>query len=149
MLSWISLDHKCSDSGCWYCNDRCHNCFKPANAGYTKKDGYVAYKHCSELCKLLHFGNLSEIPFQADVINVHINTSLIGSVLLRLMKVVSTDLSVNTLFNIWLCLSQGHPRIPNGAPFVLLQVRTIKSSNFFSFFYRPGYVTWRTSVVCQ
>ena len=66
-FSWISLDSKCSDGGCWYCKNLCHNCMKPAGVGYTKMAEGAVYKHCSEHCKSLHFGDLNEISFQADV----------------------------------------------------------------------------------
>ena len=134
---WVSLDHRCSDGGCWYCLDRCHNCFKPVNAGYTKKDGNIAYQHCSERCMSLYFNNQCELPALVDLLCLKVKTPLIDTALLLLTKVVSTKLSANTLLCIQLCLSRDHHRIPNGALLALVQVRTTKVSNFLSFIISP------------
>lgn len=69
----------------------------------------------------------------ADITNLHINTYLIGNVILHVTKVLtSTDFSANAILNIQLCLAHDHPRILNSAPFALIQLRTTKVSNFFS-----------------
>ena len=130
---WISLDKKC-DPGCWYCKDLCHNCMKPANFGYAKTSENIVYKHCSERCYSLHFGKPSEAPFQGDLVCINVNKPLVNTIHLQATQVVETDLSVNTVFHINLCLSCNHPKVPNGVPYILLQVRSTKKYIFLSFF---------------
>ena len=81
-----------------------------------------------------------------DLTCLKVNTPLVDTVLLCLTKVIPTELSTNTVLSIQLCLSHDHHRIPNGAPFVLVQARTTKASNFLSFFVSldlsPGEPLW-------
>lgn len=127
-------DRKCSPDGCWYCKDLCHNCFKPASVGYTKTVASVAYKHCSERCRALHFDNISEAPYQADP--MHLNAPLIDTCLLRVTRVVSVDSSANAILSIHLCISNSHPKIPSNTPYVI-QMCTAIESKFLSFFVSP------------
>ena len=136
-FSSVSLDSKCSDGGCWYCKNLCHNCMKPAAVGHTKMAEGAVYKHCSEQCTSLHFSNLDEIPFQADLIHLKVNGPPNDTVLLQATKVASTKMSTNTVLSIQLCLSCADPRIPDNAPYALLQIRTKVRSVFLSFFISP------------
>jgi len=148
-FSWVSLDSKCSDNGCWYCKNLCHNCMKPAGVGYTKMAEGVVYKHCSEHCKSLHFDNLDEIPFQADLVHLKVNGPPNDIVLLQATKVASTKMSTNTVLSIQLCLSCAEPKIPDNAPYALLQIRTKMRSVFLSFLIlpdlSPGEHLWYTT----
>ena len=148
-FSWVSLDSKCSDGGCWYCKNLCHNCMKPAGVGYTKMAEGAVYKHCSEHCKSLHFGNLDEMPFQADLVHLKVNGQPNDIILLQATKVVSTKMSTNTVLSIQLCLSCADPKIPDNAPYALLQIRTKMRSVFLSFFIlpdlSPGEQLWYTT----
>ena len=137
-LTSVSLDRKCSDDGCWYCKDLCHNCMKPAVYGYTIMVAGLVYKHCSEHCKLLHFGSPPEVPFQADLV-LKVNKPLSDVVLLHISEVVTTEIAANTntILSIQLCLSYDHPKIPNNVPYALVQIRTIIKSIFLSFLLLP------------
>lgn len=106
----------------------------------------VVYKHCSERCKSLHFGNPSEVPFQSDLVYHKVNRPLIDTILLQTTKVASTEISSNTILSIQLCLSYNHPRIPSDVPYALVQIRTTTKSIFLSFFIAldmsPGEPLW-------
>lgn len=102
-------------------------------------DGSVIYKHCSERCMSLHFGKLSEVPFQADLVYLKVNRQLIDTIVLKITKVASTKMSGNTILSIQLCLSRNHPRIPNDTPYALVQIRTaVKTTLFFHLICRQG-----------
>ena len=136
-LPWVSLDKKCCDVGCWYCMDLCHNCFKPPKVGYTKKEGNLVCKHCSERCRSLHFGDLSEVPAQADLVYFKVKRPLMDVLLLQVTQVASIEPGTNTILSIQLCLSYNHPRIPNDAPYALVQMRTTSKCILSSFFVSP------------
>lgn len=100
-------------------------------------DGNVVYKHCSERCKFLHFGNPSEVPNQANLLYLKVNRPIIDTILLQVTKVVLTEISANTILSIQLCLSCNHPKIPNDAPYALVQIRTTMKTTFLSFIVSP------------
>ena len=135
----VSLDRKCSDGGCWYCKGLCHNCMKPAVYGYTKMITGLVYKHCSEHCKLLHFGNPPEVPFQADLMYLKVNKPLSDAVLLQVTEVMTAEINANTntILSIQLCLSCDCPKIPNDVPYALVQIRTLTKSTFMSYLLLP------------
>lgn len=128
----LSLDRKCSDGGCWYCKGLCHNCMKPAVYGYTKVNTGSVYKHCSEHCKMLHFGNPPEVQADLVYLNSKVNKSLSDVVLLQITEVMSAENNANNILSIQLCLSCNRSEIPDDVPYVLVQIRTLTKSIFMS-----------------
>ena len=89
------------------------------------------------------------MPFQADLVHLKVNGQSNDIILLQATKVVSTKMSTNTVLSIQLCLSCADPKIPDNAPYALLQIRTKMRSVFLSFFIlpdlSPGEQLWYTT----
>ena len=118
----VSVDSICSAEGCWYCNNRCHSCFRNGSVGYTKMiDGSLRF-HCSQRCYQMHTGNMAD----STVVDItvgenNITTSGGTYVLLSTTVVLHTDRSKNTVYSTQLCVSYNNRNIPSGVLYICCQ----------------------------
>lgn len=133
LLSLGQLDRKCKD-GCWYCEESCHHCLKPASAGYSlrKTDGTIL-KFCkSNICSKFYSQDMTDVPVIIMPLPL---PSTDSELLLQVAKVISTNWSENTVIIIQLCVAhtQNVHGFNDGQLYVLTQFRTLYYHKFFDF----------------
>ena len=119
----VSIHHKCSSSGCWYCKKCCHICMEDANQGYTLfiSKGLskgVIFKHCGEDCRT--------IIDKAPHLSVEVSPMLIHGcgekylVLLSSEGCFSSHLSPYTVTHVTICVCIESISIAKGKPFAIV-----------------------------
>ena len=131
-VTWaaVPLDSKCSESGCWYCSNRCHYCLQEVNA-WSKIDTpftSVPFNFCSKTCLgmvCLRPEQLSKCIF----VNDHLKDSQLKSpAVLDIFRISRQDSSnYNTIDGIYLCLSDGSGSLAIGQPYVLWVTHEVNS----------------------
>ena len=131
----VSIDHKCSSYGCWYCKKSCHICMEDANQGYTLflSEGHsetIMLKHCGEDCKTV----IDKAPhFSVEIIPMLIHAcDEEYLVLLSSEGCFSSHLSSYTVMHVTVCVSMKSVSIVQGKPFAIFQLRSTKQQVLFA-----------------
>ena len=132
-----SLDIKCQPACCWYCKDLCHCCMRPVSLWATPppktspETDEPLLKFCGKACQEL----VRSEPGSSPKVSVTFNKKKsVGPAKLQVTKsVLSPGARFNQLEYVELCIGNGCGGRPVGEPYVLWQVRSIKSNSFMAF----------------
>ena len=133
MKSNLSLDKRCSSSGCWYCRDRCHICMKLVNQAYTSifPAEKLMFKHCSAECKAI-VDSVSQLSTEIYPANSLKLMAKKHCVLVSIIGCLASVLSTHTIVQVNICLSAERSSIMYGRPYATLQLQTQEQSVLFS-----------------
>ena len=126
----VPLDHKCTLSGCWYCENSCHICMERANQGYMVISHEEMFIHCSEDCK-----EIIKKPSQFSTVFPDLkyyNEGIQNLVLMQSEGCFASILSEHTVAQVMVCISVDAASMTYGRAFALVQLRTLRQHVFFS-----------------
>ena len=132
MKSNLSLDKRCSSSGCWYCMDRCHICMKLVNRAYTSffPVEKLMFMHCSAECRAIvdSVSQLSTELHSATLLKQIPNKHL---VLASIKGCLASVMSTHTIVQVNICISVERSSIMYGRPYATVQLQTQEQSVLF------------------
>ena len=133
MKSNLSLDKRCSSSGCWYCMDRCHICMKLVNRAYTSffPVEKLMFMHCSAECRAIvdSVSQLSTELHSATLLKQIPNKHL---VLASIKGCLASVMSTHTIVQVNICISVERSSIMYGRPYATVQLHTQEQNVLFS-----------------
>ena len=118
---------------CWYCEDRCENCFEQAANGLSKETEGVLLKFCSKKCKLALRNNPKVLNMLPSTFQVSISDGK-ADVLpppshIVFQRVVDTlydeVLELNALRTIHVCFGDGSTQFPRDRIYVIFKCYTV------------------------
>lgn len=126
-----SIACKCPE-GCWYCQELCHYCMKPATMSYELNDN-VTIQYCSELCYNLFCTSPNKLMKHTFVFNHCIEgDDYTGISMMDILKIVRSENSdINTFHFVHICID--HFSSCN-KPYIIWQIRAIDYQIFTSFY---------------
>jgi len=100
---------KCSSGNCWYCEDLCHCCMKPASFGYTlqSNESHELLKFCSRSCQVIQEDYSSAQIVTKPLKHVQTHSPLP----IQITKVIQTGACGNTVVTVQLHLEHQTRRL--------------------------------------
>ena len=137
MKNNLCLDKRCSSSGCWYCNNRCHICMELANQGNnsTLPAEKLMFKHCSAECKAI-VDKVSQFSTQLYPSYLLKQMAKKHRVLASIMGCLPSVMSTRTVVQVNICISMERSSISYGRPYATVQLHTEEQSFLFSVYLR-------------
>ena len=125
---------KCSSERCWYCQDLCHYCLKPAISSCSLPNSTIRY--CSNLCLSLLCTHPNELSNNIIVFNHCIDgDNYSGISMLDILKIHRSDHSnVNQFELVHVCMECCPGSPSNYNPYIIWQMHTIHTQ-VISIFY--------------
>ena len=126
-----SIACKCPE-GCWYCQELCHYCMKPATMSYELNDN-AAIQYCSELCYNLLHTPPDQLLKHTFVFNHCIEgDDYTGMSMMDILKIVrSDDSDINTFQFVHICIDHFSSCTK---PYIIWQIHATDYQIFTSFF---------------